>query len=151
MKPPPPMPATYGSVTPSVALAATAASTALPPRRSTSMAVRVASRSTLAAAPPLPTAGGEEAVCAPAGGARAASTSTPTQNRTHFCRIAVRFPGTAQRETTCARIQCGEIRITQREVFATSARLALMSTGTPWEVAASVAPVREPAEGLAQG
>src|SRR5437764_2901871 len=56
MKPPPPMPATYGSVTPSVAAAATAASTASPPRRRTSTADRVASGSTVAAAPPLPIA-----------------------------------------------------------------------------------------------
>src|SRR4051812_41629173 len=56
MNPPPPMPATYGSVTPRVAAAATAASTALPPRRSTSIADRVASWSTVAAAPPVPIA-----------------------------------------------------------------------------------------------
>ena len=52
------MPAEYGSVTPSVAAAATAASTALPPRRRTSTATRVASGSTVAAAPPWPTAVG---------------------------------------------------------------------------------------------
>jgi len=35
MNPPPPIPATNGSVTPSTAFAATAASTAFPPSRST--------------------------------------------------------------------------------------------------------------------
>ena len=58
MKPPPPMPATYGSVTPSVAFAAIAASTALPPWRSTWIALCVASGSTVAAAPPVPVATG---------------------------------------------------------------------------------------------
>ena len=43
---------------PSVAAAATAASTALPPCRNTSMATRVASMSTVDAAPPRPTATG---------------------------------------------------------------------------------------------
>ena len=56
MKPPPPMPHENGSVTPSTAAAVTAASVALPPRRSVSIAACVASRSTVAAAPPLPTA-----------------------------------------------------------------------------------------------
>src|SRR5215210_8423037 len=52
------MPAENGSVTPSVAAAATAASTALPPLRSTSRPTRVASASTVATAPPVPTAAG---------------------------------------------------------------------------------------------
>ncbi|CAO0834544.1 hypothetical protein SMICM17S_10351 [Streptomyces microflavus] len=46
------MPAEYGSVTPSAAAVATAASTALPPLRSTSIPAADASRSTLATAPP---------------------------------------------------------------------------------------------------
>ena len=58
MKPPPPMPAENGSVTPSTPAAATAASTALPPLRSMSIAACVASRSTVAAAPPEPIAVG---------------------------------------------------------------------------------------------
>ena len=58
MKPPPPMPHENGSVTPRTAAAATAASTALPPLRSVRIAARVPARSTLAAAPPLPTAVG---------------------------------------------------------------------------------------------
>ena len=58
MKPPPPMPAENGSVTPSTPAAATVASTALPPRRSVSIAALVASASTVPAAPPLPTAVG---------------------------------------------------------------------------------------------
>ncbi len=58
MKPPPPMPAENGSVTPSTPAAATAASTALPPDRSVSMAASVARTSTVAAAPPVPIAVG---------------------------------------------------------------------------------------------
>src|SRR3954464_5554906 len=54
MKPPPPTPHENGSVTPSTPAAATAASTALPPAFSVSMAAWVASVSTLAAAPPVP-------------------------------------------------------------------------------------------------
>jgi hypothetical protein len=54
MKPPPPMPHENGSVTPRTPAAATAASTALPPCFSVSIAVCVAILSTLAAAPPVP-------------------------------------------------------------------------------------------------
>src|SRR5216684_2950035 len=50
------MPATNGSATPSVAPTATAASIALPPRRSTSSPAEVASTSSEATAPPVPTA-----------------------------------------------------------------------------------------------
>ena len=50
------MPATNGSATPSVAATATAASTALPPPRSTSSPADVASTSSEATAPPVPTA-----------------------------------------------------------------------------------------------
>src|SRR4051794_34736613 len=56
MKPPPPRPATYGSVTPRVALAAIAASMALPPFDRIWTALLVASLSTDAAAPPVPLA-----------------------------------------------------------------------------------------------
>ena len=56
MKPPPPMPHEYGSVTPRTAAAATAASTALPPLRSVSIAASVPSTSTVAAAPRVPVA-----------------------------------------------------------------------------------------------
>jgi hypothetical protein len=48
------MPALYGSVTPSAAAVATAASTALPPRLSTRMPMRLASGSTDETAPPVP-------------------------------------------------------------------------------------------------
>ena len=58
MKPPPPMPAENGSVTPNTAAAATAPSTALPPWRNVSIAACVARTSTVAAAPPVPTAVG---------------------------------------------------------------------------------------------
>src|SRR5215210_5404880 len=54
MKPPPPIPHEKGSVTPSTAAEATAASTALPPRRRMSIPACVASFSTEAAAPPVP-------------------------------------------------------------------------------------------------
>src|SRR6266851_5071792 len=50
------MPATNGSATPSVAPTATAASIALPPWRSTSSPAEVASTSSDATAPPVPTA-----------------------------------------------------------------------------------------------
>ncbi len=52
MKPPPPMPAENGSVTPSTAAAITAASTAFAPCLSARIAARVALMSTVAAAPP---------------------------------------------------------------------------------------------------
>ena len=58
MNPPPPMPHENGSVTPSTPAAATAASTALPPRRSVRIAARVPRASTVAAAPPPPMAVG---------------------------------------------------------------------------------------------
>src|SRR6185436_8133976 len=58
MKPPPPMPHEKGSTTPSTPAAATAASTALPPERSVSIAACVASGSTVAAEPPVPSATG---------------------------------------------------------------------------------------------
>ena len=83
MKPPPPTPDENGSVTPSTAAAATAASTALPLRLSTSSAASVATLSTVAAAPPAPSAtafgtcwyGCWCLACAPTG---AASTSVVT-------------------------------------------------------------------------
>ena len=50
--PPPPMPALYGSVTPSAAAVAIAASAALPPSRSTSRPMALASASTEETAPP---------------------------------------------------------------------------------------------------
>src|SRR6266581_1116689 len=52
------MPATNGSATPSVAATATAASIALPPWRKTSTPAEVASTSSEATAPPVPTATG---------------------------------------------------------------------------------------------
>ena len=48
------MPELYGSVTPRAAAVATAASTALPPLRSTSTPIRDASGSTEVTAPPYP-------------------------------------------------------------------------------------------------
>src|SRR3954463_6694581 len=63
MNPPPPIPATYGSVTPRVAPAATAASTALPPERRVWIAGRGGSGATVAAAPPVPVATGVAAAC----------------------------------------------------------------------------------------
>ena len=49
------MPELYGSVTPSAAAIAMIASAALPPRRSTSRPILLASGSTELTAPPLPT------------------------------------------------------------------------------------------------
>jgi hypothetical protein len=54
MKPPPAMAQEYRSVTPMTLAAATAASTALPPLLSISMAAAVARTSMVAAAPPRP-------------------------------------------------------------------------------------------------
>src|SRR5690242_12347569 len=71
------MPEEYGSVTPRAAAVATAASTALPPSRSTSMPAAEASASTLATAPPYPTATGTFVTGAlPAEGGAAAPTVT---------------------------------------------------------------------------
>src|SRR3954451_939228 len=75
MKPPPPTPHENGSVTPSPPAAVPAASTALPPLRSVATAASVASRSTVAAAPPVPVE-----VAGPAGATAdpgAATTSAP--------------------------------------------------------------------------
>src|SRR5579875_3201947 len=58
MKPPPPGPATHGTVTPMALAVATAASTALPPRLSTLMPAALAFTSIDATAPPVPTATG---------------------------------------------------------------------------------------------
>ncbi len=84
MKPPPPGPATNGTVTPRALAVATAASTASPPRRSTSTPARLAPTSIDATAPPVPTAtgrfglrAGRRAADAPAGkAAQAAAHST---------------------------------------------------------------------------
>ena len=79
MKPPPPMPHENGSVTPSTPAAATAASTALPPERSTLIAVCVASGSTVEAEPPYPTAVGVlggSGTAAPAGNAATSAIRT---------------------------------------------------------------------------
>ena len=73
MNPPPPMPAENGSVTPSTPAAATVASIAFPPLRSVRIAAAVASRSMVAAAPPLPTAVAVAPL--PAAGAASASVS----------------------------------------------------------------------------
>src|SRR6478672_4404972 len=105
------MPALYGSVTPSAAAVATAASAALPPRASTSMPTCEASRSTDDTAPPepvmaatlgrsvglpchprsLPGAVGAAVVCAPAvAGSRDRGNPTTRAPRTHLERAVVR-------------------------------------------------------------
>src|SRR5919204_918652 len=76
MKPPPPMPATKGSVTPRTAFAAIAASTALPPSRRILIPARVASASTLATAPPVPTATASFGGCGAAGALMAPASSS---------------------------------------------------------------------------
>src|SRR4051794_16016828 len=75
MKPPPPTPHEKGSATPRTPAAATAASTAFPPLCSASIAARVASVSTLPAAPPLPVEVG-----GPDGATAAAATLISTRN-----------------------------------------------------------------------
>src|SRR3954470_17427448 len=91
MNPPPPSPATYGSVTPRVALAATAASIALPPLLRIPIAVLVASLSTDAAAPPVPVATAWDCAAAAAGNASATSRTTVATTR---CPMPARYPGT---------------------------------------------------------
>src|SRR3954447_6161881 len=78
MKPPPPMPQENGSVTPSTAAAVTAASVALPPRRSVSIAAFVARRSTVAAAPRYPVEVGGAEACAVEATASPAMTAVRT-------------------------------------------------------------------------
>src|SRR6266508_2256109 len=91
MKPPPPIPHENGSTTPRTAAAATAASTALPPRSSTSIAVCVASGSTLAAAPPVPVATGcWTGVLLDEGGLPVCSAATVVPQRTGVNRDYVR-------------------------------------------------------------
>src|SRR5215204_2775591 len=76
MKPPPPTPHENGSVTPSTAAAATAASIAFPPLARMLIAACEANRSTLAAAPPVPVdVGGSDAARVGADDATAAATS----------------------------------------------------------------------------
>src|SRR4051795_2893666 len=92
MKPPPPMPHEYGSPTPSTLEAAIAASTALPPRRRTSIAAWVPCESTVAAPPPTPTAVGclvgAGVWWAAAGAATRAAATTERSRR----RMAVPYP-----------------------------------------------------------
>ena len=72
------MPHEYGSTTPSTPAAVTAASTALPPWRSTRMAASVAALSTVAAAPPVPSAVGTT-TCRAGWACTAAGTANPAQ------------------------------------------------------------------------
>src|SRR3954447_4867290 len=88
MKPPPPIPATYGSVTPSAAAAATAASIALPPSRRICIPACVASGSTVATAPPVPVATPCLDGCG-AAGALAPATSTAATAATTRTRAPV--------------------------------------------------------------
>src|SRR4051794_26461311 len=88
MKPPPPTPEEKGSTTPSTPAAAIDASTALPPLRRTRIAAWVASGSTVAAAPRVPTAVrvlGGAGTAAPAGNA-----ATSVMRTTRTARPAMR-------------------------------------------------------------
>src|SRR6266516_3008627 len=76
MNPPPPGPATNGSVTPSVLATATAASIALPPALSVSMPALLALNSADATAPPVPVATGCLTYC---GSRSAAADGTPNE------------------------------------------------------------------------
>ena len=101
MKPPPPIPHEKGSVTPSTPAAATAASMALPPFVSVSIAACVASVSTDAAAPPVPIAVGGPfgATAADAGTAStnaAAATHAPMRSDNRI-RLMARSGGSRQR------------------------------------------------------
>src|SRR5262245_11784344 len=93
MKPPPPTPHENGSVTPRTAAVVTAASMALPPLFSVSIAACVASVSTDAAAPPVPidVGGPDGATAADAATAStqtAAATNAATCNDNRFRLIA---------------------------------------------------------------
>src|SRR5579875_941243 len=88
MKPPPPGPATNGTVTPSALAVATAASTALPPRLSTSMPARLALASIEATEPPLPAAIGCVAGTAAARAAAVPVASAPASAATRVIREA---------------------------------------------------------------
>src|SRR5579872_1031978 len=85
MKPPPPGPATNGTLTPIALPVATAASIALPPRFRTSIPACVAYRSIEATAPPVPTDTADE-VRAAAAGAIATSRTRTTAARSDLRR-----------------------------------------------------------------
>src|SRR5690242_2971799 len=101
MKPPPPGPATNGTVTPNALAVATAASTALPPCFSTSMPAWLASTSMDATAPPEPTAtgcltgsgGAWPAARAPAGTASKTAASADTAAATGKRRMSTSGSG----------------------------------------------------------
>src|SRR5436305_1975841 len=103
MNPPPPRPATYGSVTPRVALAATAASIALPPLPRIPIAVWVASASTEAAAPPVPVATACDCADTAEGNANATRRTNVVTARSP---MAAPYPGPARENGRhlCARL-----------------------------------------------
>src|SRR5438876_9192532 len=115
MKPPPPRPHENGSVTPSTPAATTAASTALPPAFNSSIAACVASVSTDAAAPPVPTdVGGPDGATAAAATrpktSAAAIVRTKTIKRSR-CRLIT--PSSVEQASvrpyrTCGRLVLGE-------------------------------------------
>src|SRR5262245_53287932 len=107
MKPPPPIPHENGSVTPSTPAAVTAASMALPPFFSVSIAACVASVSTDAAAPPVPidVGGPDGATAADAATASthaAAATNAATRSEKRFRLI---FPSSELGARTLARLR----------------------------------------------
>src|SRR5215208_1119144 len=109
MNPPPPMPHEYGSVTPSTPAAATAASIAFPPRRNVRIAAWVPSRSTVAAAPPLPTAVGcfcswASAIC---GSKRTIAIAATIRRRTRT--IAAAVPGLPLHDASTWRVPAHEL------------------------------------------
>src|SRR5665647_387475 len=125
MKPPPPGPATKGSVTPSVLATATAASMALPPDLKVWIPASLALNSADATAPPVPTATGSLTSCdgrsvdgaaAPNDAMMAASTVTTTTGR-------ARMTHPKHDELTC---KCGHTRgptwVCQSRVVHSSAR-----------------------------
>src|SRR6266540_4224194 len=81
MKPPPPIPQVYGAVTPIMAEAATAPSTALPPACITWIAADVACASSVAAARPRPVAVGCAAGALDTGPPASASSRKPAMAR----------------------------------------------------------------------
>ena len=109
MNPPPPMPHEYGSVTPSTPAAATAASMALPPWRSVSIAAWVPARSTVAAAPPLPTAVGCFRSWASATCGSKSTTAIAAAMRRRAMSIAAALPGLTPDDASTRRVPAGEL------------------------------------------
>src|SRR3954451_24496731 len=153
MKPPPPTPHEYGSTTPSTAAAVTAASIAFPPRRSTLMAARVATGSTVAAAPRVPSAVGAfgGAVAAGAAAVERVRSAAAMAAATEIRRMGGLLPG---RRCVHAGGQhrnrtCGSGRAEGRGRTCVAYRMAAEPTTTPHRVLILPPRIRHPVVGSA--